>query len=105
MDDIAIDFEAYCISKIEFEPIVHEEGAAMQCVDYSIPSNDFGAWFLDDIQGDPNGFTANYYDGGTYSAPYFKDNNVVIYVLDSVVNLDHAHFSHIPAANKETLGT
>jgi len=93
-DGVVIDFEAFCISMIEYEQIVN-------VTDYSCDtetvSNWVGLWWMDDIEGDEG--------DGEYSYPMFDANNLIVYVIDTATNLEHEHFDHIPAANKEYLGT
>jgi len=92
---VVIDFEAFCISFIEFEPVmtVADEG---ECRGTAIPNED-GTWFLDDFEGDTN--------DGIYSSPYFDDNNLIVYVVDTYTDLSHEHFDHIPDSKKKYLGT
>lgn len=91
---ITIDFEAFCISKIEYEQIFTP--SSYECVADSIPNYN-GVWFFDDIEGDIN--------DGLYSSPYFDANNLIVYVVDTATNLQHEHFDHIPNGNKEYVGT
>ena len=95
LDGMSIDFESFCISKIEYEQTVSISNS-YGCVAERMPT-DSGAWWMDDIDGDNK--------EGTYSSPYFDANNLIVYVVDTVVNLEHEHFDHIPDANKEYLGT
>lgn len=93
-DGAVIDFMAFCISFIEYEPLLSPAGF-FQCRAEDVPS-DNGAWFLDDIEGDEN--------DGVYSSPFFNANNLIVYVVDTYTLLDHEHFDHIPDENKEYLG-
>jgi len=95
LDGVIIDFEAFCISKIEYEHLYQAE-SSYECQ----PAQDGWwtsyIWWMDDIEGNSN-------DGG-YSWPEFDTNNLIVYVMDSRVNLDHEHFDHIPDANKQHIG-
>jgi len=92
---VTIDFEAFCISMIEFEPIVTAVDGG-ECRAEHIP-NEGGAWFFDDIEGD--------IDDGVYSSPFFgSEQNLIVYVLDTYTLLSHEHFAHIPDGNKQYLG-
>ena len=91
LDGVTIDFEAFCISKIEFEKLYYAASS------YECQSEQMADWWMDDIEGNDN--------DGWYSWPEFDVNNLIVYVLDTRVNLDHEHFDHIPAANKQYIGT
>ena len=89
---VVIDFEAFCISFIEYEPILHPEG--YQCSSKGQPEE---SWWMDDITGD-FGDTQN----DIYSFPTFDDFNLIVYVVDTYTRLDHDQFAYIN--NKEYLG-
>jgi len=89
---VTIDFEAFCISFIEYEPMLTLDDL---CWETNIPNED-GVWFMDDIEGGT--------DDGVYSYPFFADNNLIVYVADTYTLLGHEHFDHIPSLYKKYLG-
>ena len=97
LDEGLIDLEAFCISKIEYEQQFFPSSANVpDCVDYAIDPTVEGTWWFDDINGDLN--------LPVYQVPMWDESNVLVYVVDTAVNLKHEHFDHIPDANKEILG-
>jgi len=66
---------------------------SLECVWSEVPEE---AWFFDAIQGD-DAIT------GKYASPRFVQDNLIVYVIDRAVNLEHEHFSHLADENKVSL--
>ena len=92
---VVIDFEAFCISFIEYEPIYHQYDINYECNAEDAPDN-AGSWWMDDITGNGD---------GVYSFPKFDldDFNLIVYVVDGLPMLAHEHFDHIDGLHKRYL--
>ena len=94
---VTIDFEAFCISMIEYEPIFYRDDLRYECDSEPAPTED-GTWWINDI-------TAGSANQDDYYYPYViedDDFNLIVYVVDTLVMLDHEHFEHI--RDKKYLG-
>ena len=93
---VTIDFEAFCISFIEYEPILYRDDLLYSCISEEPPTGD-GTWWINHITGQKNQ-DDYYFPRVTEDA----DFNLIVYVVDTLVMLDHDHFAHI--SQKEYLG-